>query len=123
MTIHSPFRTAGLGYQAWEWCRHRLVQEIAGSVPDPHVAGLHALLPRQQGGIPRRVQGRETEVLETALGYWRLGTVRFGNRRDRGPIRLLDGWAVSDSYPDLMRNKRTDARSDLLALAVPRSCL
>src|ERR1035438_27097 len=71
-------RTPGCGER-----RQRLVQQIAGSDSDPHVARLHALLPRQQREIPRRIQGLETEVFETALNTWRLRTVRFVNRRYR----------------------------------------
>src|ERR1019366_3329621 len=63
--------------------RHCLVQEIAGSDSDPHLTRLHALLSRQPGGVPRRIQGLETEVFKTALEYRRLRTVRFVNRRYR----------------------------------------
>src|ERR1017187_6988238 len=82
--IHSLYRRAGLGNRLRRGeRRHRLVQEIAGSDSDPNVARLHALLPRQQVGIPRRVQRLETEVFETALNYWRPDTIRFVNRRFR----------------------------------------
>ena len=71
-------RTLGCGER-----QHRRVQEIAGPDSEPHVARVNALLPRQRGGVPRRIQSLETEVFETALNAWRLRTVRFVNRRYR----------------------------------------
>src|ERR1019366_7558611 len=76
MTIHSPFRTAGLGDQAW--CgerRQRLGQEIAGSDSDPNVA-------RLTGSV-------EVPPLAGATA----------ERGAAGSTRLLDGWAATAGNP------------------------